>query len=432
MPAQKLTQPFVKSLLPTAKAFIVFDSELKGFGIRVMPSGHKSWVVEYRPNGGGRGVSKRRLSIGSFDEATPASKAREIAKDTLAKVRTGSDPAGERSTNRKAETVAQLLSAFMTDHIKLRRKTNTVAAYENLIALYVLPAIGKKKAMHVTHADIARLVSQTATKKRTSTPGQIIGGKAIANKVVAVLSSAYSWAADNGIVTSDFNPCQKIEKFKEQGRERYLSNEELERLSATLIEAETTGLPFEVDETSPTAKHARKPENRRTIVPGHVTGCIRLLILTGCRLREILHLEWSNVDLERQLLLLPDSKTGRKVVVLSPEATALLRSLPRVGRYVVASTSAGQPDELPRADIKKPWAAITRHAELKGLRIHDLRHSFASFAAARGVSLQAIGALLGHASIQSTARYAHLASDPLRTAAALVGSQLGQSLQNTK
>ncbi|WP_420584021.1 site-specific integrase [Ruegeria sp.] len=139
---------------------------------------------------------------------------------------------------------------------------------------------------------------------------------------------------------------------------------------------------------------------------------MRLLLLTGCRLREILHLRWSEVDLERGLLNLPDSKTGRKTVYLSNAAIDVLKRLPRVGTYVVA----GDNPQKPRADLKRPWKRISEYAGMADVRIHDLRHTFASVAAAQGVSLQVIGKLLGHKSPETTARYAHLTEDPLRRA----------------
>src|SRR5690606_18594023 len=145
---------------------------------------------------------------------------------------------------------------------------------------------------------------------------------------------------------------------------------EMQRLGEAMRLAETAGLPYSIDETKAKAKHAPKPENRRTVFSPHVTGAIRLLMLTGCRLREILHLEWNHIDFERGMAFLPDSKTGKKAVVLSTAAIAVLNALPRVGRYVVASDSAGTDEEKPRADLKKPWSALCRHAKLDGLRLH--------------------------------------------------------------
>ena len=174
------------------------------------------------------------------------------------------------------------------------------------------------------------------------------------------------------------NPARRIEKFREHHRERFLSRDEFARLGAALREAETVGIPYEVDETRPTAKHAPKPENRRVVVVPDAVAAIRLLMLTGCRLREILNLRWREVDFERGLLLLEDLKTGRKPVMLGVAAISILTVLPRVGEYVFL----GAGGDKPRSDLKRPWSLVTRHAGLEGLRLHDLRHSYASVSAA--------------------------------------------------
>src|SRR5262249_54519226 len=157
-------------------------------------------------------------------------------------------------------------------------------------------------------------------------------------------------------------------------------------------------------------KHVAKPENRRTVIGPHAAAALRLLILTGARLREILNLRWEWVDLERGLLLLPDSKTGRKTIVLNAPAVAVLTGLPRIGAYVIASENP----ERPRADLNRPWSAIKERAGLTDVRIHDLRHTHASVGVGAGLGLPIIGKLLGHSQSSSTARYAHLDADPLR------------------
>jgi integrase len=175
-------------------------------------------------------------------------------------------------------------------------------------------------------------------------------------------------------------------------------------------------------------KHAKKPHNRFVKLHPSVALAMRLLLLTGCRLREILHLCWDEVDFERGLLLLPDSKTGRKTVILNAPALALLSDAPRLGVYVIAGDKAGAKDEKPRSDLKKPWAAVTKRAKLDNLRIHDLRHSFASFGAGGGMGLPIIGKLLGHTQAATTARYAHLDADPLRRASNAIGNSIAAAM----
>jgi hypothetical protein len=198
----------------------------------------------------------------------------------------------------------------------------------------------------------------------------------------------------------------------------------MEQIGVALRDAETVGLRWSVDSTKPKAKHAPKPAKQRTILSPYVTGAIRLLFLTGCRLREILHLRWEDVDFERGLLLLPDSKTGRKTIILTAPALSVLASLPRAGSYVIA----GNDPERPRADLKRPWDAILRHAKLSGVRLHDLRHTYASYGAGASLGLPVIGRLLGHISSQTTERYAHLGDDPLRRAANSIAATISAAI----
>lgn len=169
-------------------------------------------------------------------------------------------------------------------------------------------------------------------------------------------------------------------------------------------------------------------DKRRIRFSPHAVGAIRLLLFTGCRLREILGLEWQHVDLDRGLLFLPDSKTGRKTIVLNAPAMAVLASLPHIGRYVIAGAAAGSKDEKPRADLRRPWETICRRAGIRGVRIHDLRHTHASIAAAGGLGLPVIGKLLGHKQAATTARYAHLDIDPQRRASEFIGARLVESM----
>ena len=198
--------------------------------------------------------------------------------------------------------------------------------------------------------------------------------------------------------------------FTEAKRERFLGTEELKRLGETLRLAETEGLPWLLNANTRASKHLAKELNQRTVFAPEVALAFRLLLFTGARLREILHLEWAHVDLERGLLLLPDSKTGRKTIVLSAPALALLQEADRSSAFVVPGATQDQP----RSDLKKPWRAIQQHSGLSGVHIHDLRHTFASVGAGSSLGLPIVGKLLGHSQSATTARYAHLDADPLR------------------
>lgn len=188
--------------------------------------------------------------------------------------------------------------------------------------------------------------------------------------------------------------------------------------------AETKGLEWTIKADGHNAKHFPEPEKQKSVYPTHVTGAIRLLLLTGCRLREILDLRWSDVDFERSLLNLPDSKTGRKVVFLNAAAVDILKELPRIGSCVIL----GDHPDRPRHDLKKPWEHIRKAAGIEGVRLHDLRHTHASIGAGSGLGLPIVGKLLGHRSPATTQRYAHLADDPLRRATEMIGENLTRSL----
>ena len=227
-----------------------------------------------------------------------------------------------------------------------------------------------------------------------------------ANRLLAVVGSMYSFGDKHGLTPEDFNPARKIERFPETSRERFLTTEELEKLGQVFRELEESGR-F-----------------------GTGIQALMFLLLTGARLNEVLKLKWSYVDLERGLLLLPDSKTGKKAITLNSASAAILGELRNKadvknnGEYVFY----GVDPEIPRSDLKKPWAAVTEAAGLNGLRIHDLRHSFASVGAGAGLGLPIVGKLLGHTQASTTQRYAHLDVDPLRRAADAIGTAIMTAL----
>lgn len=412
MPTMKLTRRAATGLRPADKPTIYFDDEVSGFGLRIMPSGARSWILEYRPGAGGRGVAKRRVRIGG-DELTPED-AREMARGMLADIRRGADPSAQRRAERSADSFADVAEAYMARQVRPKRKASTAAYYQLLLDAHVLLALGTKRAAMITRADIEAWQIALANKADGK------GGKTTANRALTLVRAIYNWAGGVGLVPEGTNPCARVEKFAEQGKDRYLTAEEIGRLGAALREAETIGIPH-----APSAsKHAPKVKNRTVFSP-HVTGAIRLLMLTGCRLREILNLRWSEYDAERGMLFLPDSKTGRKAVVLSAAAQEVLTALPRVGSYVIP----GSDPQKPRTDLKKPWAALSARAGLDGVRLHDLRHTFASVGAASGMSLPTIGGLLGHADSATTQRYAHLQVDPVRAAADIIASRIADAMR---
>jgi integrase len=409
-----ITKRGVDGLKEADREYFVWDRDLKGFGLRVQPTGEKSYVVKYRA-GSGRNAPTRRVTLGPVGKLTP-DQARKLGKATLGSVAHGLDPAALKAAERRAATLKEIADVFLSEHVEAKRKPATASHYRDILQRIVLPELGTRQGDKVTTADLARL--HVRMKRR---PYQ-------ANRMMAVVGSLYTFAGKRKLVPAGCNPAKGIDKYPEKGRERFLTADELGKLGDAIREAETVGLPWVVDDTKPAAKHAPKEANRRTVIDPFAAAAIRLLILTGARLREILKLEWQHVDLERGLLLLPDSKTGAKSIILNAPALAVLVGLKRAGTYAIASQSAGTKSEKPRADLNRPWRTIVKRAGLAGLRIHDLRHTHASFGAGAGLGLPIIGKLLGHARATTTARYAHLDTDPLRRASDHIGARLAAAL----
>jgi integrase len=386
---------------------IVWDDKLKGFGVIVYPTGLKTYVTQYRKDG-----RSHRVVIGKHGRLTP-DEARKEAKALLGDVEKGANPAFERRAKREAPTLDKVAEGFLA-YAFAKKKIGTARGYDNALRLHILPQLGTKRLTKITHADVESLHASMSQRRPQ------------ANRTLAVLSAVWSWAARHRHVDAASNPTKGVEKYRESARERYLTKNELLRLSDALTAAETTGLPYSVDESNPKAKHAPKPENRRRKFDRHSVAAIRLLTLTGARLREILDAKWEHVDLERGMIFLPDSKTGRKPIYLSAAAAAILSALPRIdgNPYVIPGEKTGQP----RADLKRPWDAICEAAGLDGVRLHDLRHSFASVGAGASLGLPIIGKLLGHSQPSTTQRYAHLDADPMRRAVETIGSTIAAAM----
>jgi integrase len=410
----QITKRLIDGLPPRENEYFVWDAALAGFGVRVQTTGAKSYVVKYRA-GTGRGAPTRRVTLSRVGKITP-DEARSLAKKTLGSVAHGADPAAQRAADKRASTFAEAAEQFLIEHVEAKRSASSASSYRDLLERLALPELGKRKADKITSAEIQRLHSKNA-----HTPYQ-------ANRLLRVLSSLFTFAGKAHVVPVGFNPCRGIEYFPEEGRERYLTTQELALIGEAIREAETIGLPYAVDQTKTTAKHAPKEGNRRTVIGPHAAAALRLLIFTGARLREILHLKWEQVDFERGLLLLPTSKTGKKTIVLNAPALAVLDALTRTSGFVIAGASV----DSPRADLKKPWKAVATRAGLSGVRIHDLRHTHASVGAGAGLGLPIIGKLLGHTQSATTQRYAHLDNDPLKKASENIGSRLAAAMGEVK
>jgi integrase len=412
----------VARLAREAPETVHYDQKLTGFGMRVARNGSVSYFVEYRPGAGGRRVQKRRLVIGKESPAFRADMARDKAEKLLGAVAQGEDPAIERKALREAATVAEIVEHYLTQKIDPTRKASTGMIFRGHFTNYIRPEIGGRLVVTLAKGDVTRLHRKIGVDRQVT-----------ANRVLALLHAAIEYGRSEGLLPEDLvNPAKGVDRFRETGRERYLSADELRRLGATLRLAESEGLPWQIDE-SKNIKHLARPENRKGLVDPGAVAAIRLLLLTGCRLREILHLRWDDIDLERGTAMLQDSKVGRRALILGGTAVELLARIPRKSVYVIPGASRigldGHPVDAPRADLKRPWARVQAHADLRGVRLHDLRHTFAAIGAGAGFGLQLVGGLLGHASPSTTQRYAHLADDPLRRASDSVAATLSAAME---
>lgn len=368
----KLTKRTVDSLYPKAKDYFVWDTQIAGFGIRIMPSGAKTYQAQYR-----KGGRTRRVSVGRHGKIT-VDEARKLAKEVMGQVAKGENPAEDISQHRKAPTIAALCERFFQSHVLERCKPSTQKEYRRAIDLFINPALGRFKVVDVERKDIAELHHKFRNK-----PYQ-------ANRTLGVLSKMFNLAEIWGLRPDGSNPCRHVPKYREVKRQRYLSNAELQRLGHTLSEVESEGseTPF-------------------------IVAAFRLLILTGCRLGEIQTLKWDYITPDG--MELPDTKTGARRIPLPAAARAVLSALPQMPNnpYVIAGKVEGKH----ATDLQHPWRRIRDRAGLSNVRIHDLRHTYASNAVSSGMPIQMVGRLLGHTQIQTTMRYAHLADDPVRQAA---------------
>ena len=383
----KLTKRCIEGLGLKPKDYFVWDDELPRFGIRVQPSGRKTFVVQYRLD-----KRSRRMSLGTFGVLTP-DVARGRALQVLGTVESGEDPMERRSERRKAITVAELVSRFMDVHIDMNPnlKESTGREYRHALKRYILPALGRLKVADVTRAHVTDL--HLAMHDR---PYQ-------ANRTLEVVSKMFNLAEEWALRPEGTNPRKRVKKYPERKRERFLSEAELQRVGQVLAEM----------------------ESERVEMPSAIAA-VRLLMLTGCRLNEILRLKWAHVHLRDGELRLPDSKTGKKVVQLGEAASAVLRAIPRFSANGWVVT--GKVDGTHLADLQPFWQRVRARAGLNGVRIHDLRHTYASVAAGAGMSLTMIGRLLGHTQVQTTARYAHLAHGTVKAAANNISHLIATSL----
>ncbi len=398
----KVMKRSVDALKATGVRYVVWDTELSGFGVRVGATGGKTYILKYRV-GGGRAGRVRWGVLGQHGALTP-DQARDIAQGWAAEVAAGGDPAGEKIAKRKSLTVAELMADYLKNHVKVQNKPSTATYVTDLVKRIICKdPIAKLKVPDVSDADVSNFLSRLGKTPTT------------ANRARSALSKAFSLAETWGYRERNSNPCNGVQKYREKSRERFLSAAEFAALGEALSSADRGELVV-------TDGGKSKPVR----VSKWAVAAIRLLIFTGARRGEILGLRWEWIDQQAGRANLPDSKTGRKPLMLPPGALAVLESLerPKSGKGFVIRGGDYSDPEKPLVNLKDPWGMIRKAAGLPDVRPHDLRHSFASVMVSGGASLPVIGALLGHRDAKTTARYAHLATDPLKAAADQVGGIL--------
>jgi integrase len=387
----RLTEAFVQSLEPTGRDRFVFDERQPGFAVRVTPIGTKLFVVQARVGG-----KKRRHTVGVSPKMTVAT-ARENALQILADMRRGLDPVLERKARRQAAaanetTISQLSEKWITDYVRPKLKPRTVEDYERLLSQHILPSVGRLSVARIERDNIVQLhVSMARTPRR-------------ANYVIATLRALINFGIDLGLRPPASNPARRIKMYREQARERFLSELEIAKAADAIEQAERAGK-----------------------IGPHGAAGLRLALFTGARSGEITAIQWSHVDWGRKLIRLPDSKTNDpRTIHLSDAAIEIIKTVPRIGKFVIAGA---KPDE-PYKNLGRAWIVAREYAGLQDCRLHDLRHSYASLAAGRGVSLQMIGKLLGHKVAATTQRYAHLARDAVSAVNDDLGAAMQQAISN--
>lgn len=409
----KITKRLIDGLTATSERIILWDSEIKGFGLLVLPSGVRSFFVKYR-NETGR---QRRLTLGRYGVMT-ADQARTAARDVLASVSKGGDPVEERRSLRAAPTVSDLLDRYLREHVDIHNAPRTAESARLSIEKHIRPRLGSLRVASVTRQDVLRL-----HRAMQPTPRQ-------ANLTLAILSKAFSLAELWGIRPEGSNPCRKVPRYPENSRERFFSDEELARLGAVLGEAESPGLPWQEREGAK-AKHRAKDGARVTPVSSRALSAIRLLLFTGARLSEILELRWEHVDFKRGTIALPGHKGGaRRAHPVNSAALAILAIEPREdGSEWVLPAPLDKTRRLSKSVVENAWQRIRVRAGFPDMRLHDLRHTVGTLASQGGGNAFQVRDLLRHANVAVTARYANRAENPIRAISEDVGARIEAGMQ---
>ena len=414
MATAKLTKRYIDGLKPAPKRYSIYDVELKGFGVLVMPSGIMSYIVEYRPDGGGRNVAKKRMTLGRVGEITP-DQARTLARDRLAEVRHGADPLSDRQTKRRELKVSEFIDQWEADNPVSKRTGRAMRPLTRSYTLsrlrnHVVPILGKKRVSDVTVDDVNDMIRRIARgetakdapslKKRGRI--KVRGGEGAALKVSSDLSIIFNYAIERRIVQA--NPVTHARKPRAGKRYEFLSAADFSKMGQAFADLEAEG--------------------------GNPIGIaiLRLIMLTGARPGEIEGLTWAEVDMEHQCLRLAQSKTGYSARPLSQAAANLLTNLPRTQSPYVFPATRGDGHFK---GAKKIWNQARTKAGLPGRVRYHGRHAMATFALSDGVDAVSVAALLGHKGPRTTlSTYAHVIDDRAAKAAEDMGRKIAAAITN--
>ena len=381
----KLSKKFIESIpLPSNKETFYWDSEIKGFGIKVYPTGKKAYVLQYRNLNG----QSKRLTLGYHGQIS-TDQARELAKINLGHVSFGKDPAQIKKQGKvKKDSFDDLVKHYLYEHAKEHKRPKSINEDKKLLFKYIQPFFKDSELSQVDSKSITAL-----HRKHKDTPYQ-------ANRMLALLSKMFSLAVNWG--WADKNPVIGVPRYPEEKRERWLQDEELDRLWKVL-------------------------DHYNDYPPANV---IKMLILTGARKGEALNATWEQFDFKRGVWIKPSHLTKQKKTEHVPLSEEVLEFLLQIKEHSQSQyLFPGRRGDEPLVDVKRFWTKIIDEANIKNLRIHDLRHTYASHLVSSGLSLSIVGRLLGHSNPNTTQRYAHLADQVLRDATNLFAGKLKKITQ---
>lgn len=394
MPTLKLTKSSIEALRAGEKDTVYWDTELKGFGVRVHPSGKKTYITQSVDKATGK---KRKSTLGATYTLTTA-QAREKAKESILSNIRGAE---RLKVVQSQITLNELWSSFQ-DGIAHRCKRRTVKEYESSFRNWVSPLIGSRRVIDLTRSDVQKFIDNVMNGERKAVHSEKVkGGVYPALHAKSTLSAMLSFAVDRDIVPQ--NVCLQVKLKQPKGRDRSLSVEELGRLGGVL------------------------DSEKSSVLNPMALAIIKLLLLTGARKTEICSLKWEYLDLDHGIARLPDSKTGAKVIELPPEAVAILRSqLPVTGSPWVFPATRGTSHYQ---GLQKVWQRVRPDCALTDVKLHDMRHTYGTWAIEIGTDVYTVGKILSHSNVRMTERYIHASRVAAKGASGKIGRRLSDALK---